>query len=97
MKIVSFAAIPSLIFWVFGLPLFSLILIIRESKKIDMMKDSVATDDQIEMAENSFKAKWGFMLSGFRKEYYYWEIMLMLKKTIIVTTLVYTATVSSGI
>ena len=38
----------------------------------------------------------GFLVAGYTKEYYYWEIVLLIRKSILVLVIVKLATVSSG-
>jgi len=39
----------------------------------------------------------GFLIQGYEDEYYYWEIILLLRKTILVLAMVFLAPISAGI
>ena len=44
-----------------------------------------------------FKMELGFLIQGYEDEYYYWEIILLLRKTILVLAMVFLAPISAGI
>eukprot|EP00347_Sterkiella_histriomuscorum_P001801 403370625 len=62
-------AIPSIIIWVLGIPFFALILLIKVKKQLD----------DIEV-----RRKLGFLYRGYRQIYFYWEILIMYRKVIII-------------
>ena len=62
-------AVPSLIIWGFGIPLFAWIVLARN-------KDSLT---QIETRE-----KYGFLYSGYKENYYFWETVNMYRKITII-------------
>jgi len=64
-----YIAIPSMIVWGLGLPFFALIMIHRSKKNIDTIL---------------VREKWGFLFNGFKQEFYYWEIVIMFRKVIII-------------
>ena len=45
----------------------------------------------------SFKIRLGFLTAGYQDKYYYWEIVLLMRKTAIVLLIVFLSSVSSGI
>ena len=44
-----------------------------------------------------FKLRLGFLTQGYVDEYYYWEIVLLLRKTLLVLMLTFLGPVSSGV
>ena len=58
-------ALPSLIVWGLGIPLFAYILLTREKSKLNTLE---------------LRQKFGFLYRGYRKDYYYWEIVIMYRK-----------------
>ena len=62
-------ALPSLMGWGIGIPFFALILILRN-------KDT--------LTEIKTKEKLGFLYNGYKKEYYFWEILIMYRKIVII-------------
>lgn len=60
-----FVAIPSLVVWGLGIPFFAYLLLRREKNKLDTLET---------------KEKYGFLFRGFKKKYYYWEIVIMYRK-----------------
>ena len=49
-------AFPSIVIWGFGIPLFAWIILARHKDEIDIVE---------------FREKYGFLLNGYKKEYYY--------------------------
>ena len=62
-------AVPSIIVWVLGIPLFALILILKERKALD----SLATREKL-----------GFLFSGYKHRFFYWEIIIMYRKIFLI-------------
>ncbi|CDW81646.1 UNKNOWN [Stylonychia lemnae] len=69
-----FVALPSIIVWGLGIPFFALIILIKRRKQL-----------------NSFdiRQSYGFLYRGYRKDYYYWEIVIMYRKICIIFTAVF--------
>ena len=66
--------VPSLVVWGFGIPLFALFLLIKEKNKLDTVET---------------KQKYGFLFRGYKKRYFYWEIVIMYRKlSLIIITVV---------
>lgn len=64
-----YIAIPSIIIWGLGIPFFAYILL-----RLD--KDKLNRED--------VKEKYGFLYKGYKKEFYYWEIIIMYRKIVLV-------------
>ena len=58
-------AIPSIVVWGIGIPMFALTLLTRVKDKLD---------------RDETKLTYGFLFRGYRKKFYYWEIVIMLRK-----------------
>jgi hypothetical protein len=58
-------AIPSIIVWGLGIPMFAFILLKRESNKLETME---------------VREKFGFLYRGFKKDFFFWEIVIMYRK-----------------
>ena len=58
-------AVPSIIVWGLGIPLFALILMRRERHQLTAL---------------TTKEKFGFLYNGYQQEMYYWEILIMYRK-----------------
>lgn len=62
-------AIPCLVVWGIGIPCFALIMLMRHKHSLT----KIAT-----------KEKFGFLYNGYKVETYYWEIVIMYRKVIII-------------
>eukprot|EP00347_Sterkiella_histriomuscorum_P008156 403346168 len=58
-------ALPSLITWGLGIPLFAFILLTRERKVLEKLET---------------RQKYGFLFRGYRLRFYYWEVVIMYRK-----------------
>ena len=45
----------------------------------------------------SFKVRLGFLTAGYSDKYFYWEIVLLMRKTVLVLIIVFLSSVSSGV
>jgi hypothetical protein len=73
-SITYYVAIPSIIVWGLGIPFFMLIFLLRAKSKIDII---------------DIREKWGFLFSGYKKEFYFWEILIMYRKVLIIFISIY--------
>ena len=60
---------PALIVWGLGIPLFAFILLSRKRKRLNVLV---------------VKEKYGFLYNGYKRQYYYWEVIIMYRKLTIV-------------
>ena len=67
-------ASPSIAVWGLGIPLFGLILLILERSKLETLQ---------------VKEKLGFLFRGYRKSFYFWEIVIMYRKIAMIFISVY--------
>ena len=61
--------VPSIVVWGMGIPLFALILLIKERKIIE----SRATREKL-----------GFLFRGYKTRFFYWEIVIMFRKIVLI-------------
>ncbi|CDW71577.1 UNKNOWN [Stylonychia lemnae] len=62
-------AFPSILVWGLGIPFFAFSILIKHRKRLE---------------HQITKDKYGFLYRGFKKEFYYWEIVIMYRKIIII-------------
>ena len=75
-------ALPGLILWGIGLPLLAFIFIMKNRKHLE--------DDRV-------KARFQFLLVGYKPNLYYWEFVIMYRKMGIVLISVFLSTVGDGV
>ena len=89
-------SIPGLIIWAFGLPLLGFYLTRRFLHQL--RESEFHSDPRIyNNLQARFKLRLGFLTQGYEDRYYYWEVVLLLRKTILVLLLTFLAPVSSGV
>jgi hypothetical protein len=87
--------IPSLIIWVFGIPLAALVLLVR-NKQIILSLDSNLELSKVDQHHiKTIKLKYGFLFNGYRIKTYFWEVVILYRKIFIVMTTVFFSVVSS--
>ncbi|CDW85156.1 UNKNOWN [Stylonychia lemnae] len=69
-----YVAIPSIIVWGLGIPFFALIILERINKQLDKIQ---------------IRQKYGFLYRGYKIDYYYWEIVIMYRKILIILIAVF--------
>ncbi|CDW74086.1 UNKNOWN [Stylonychia lemnae] len=69
-----FVALPCIVVWGLGIPFFALAILIKQRYKLENFDT---------------RQKYGFLYRGYRKEYYYWEIVIMYRKILIIFTSVF--------
>ena len=62
-------AFPSIVVWGLGIPLFAYFLLTKQKANLKTL---------------AAKQKFGFLYNGYKKEYYYWEVVIMYRKIVIV-------------
>ena len=60
---------PSIVVWGLGIPFFALILLMGIRKNLDSIES---------------REKLGFLYRGYRKEFYYWEAIIMYRKILLI-------------
>jgi hypothetical protein len=89
----SAVAFPSIGIWVLGIPLLAFLVLRKNKRVIDLMGKK-----EITKAENEeifqLKTKYGFLFSGYDARAYYWEIIIMYRKILIIASSVFLSSVS---
>ncbi|CDW85128.1 UNKNOWN [Stylonychia lemnae] len=62
-------ALPAMIVWGLGIPFFGLALLLRNKKQLDQIVT---------------RQKLGFLFRGYKRKYYYWEIVIMYRKIFLI-------------
>lgn len=62
-------AVPSLIIWGLGIPIFANLVLYKHRKELDVLE---------------IREKYGFLYNGYKKKYFYWESINMYRKIIII-------------
>lgn len=71
---------PAIVVWGLGIPFFAFYLMFRMRKKLDSVEA---------------RAQYGFLFRGYKKEFYYWEIVIMYRKLVFIFISVFV--VSNGV
>jgi hypothetical protein len=74
--------IPMVLLWVLGIPLFAFIVLYRNSHLIQLPAVGVSTIMRVK--KRNFEAQMAFLYRGYRPSRYYWFLVEMLKKVILV-------------
>ncbi|CDW74791.1 UNKNOWN [Stylonychia lemnae] len=69
-----FVAIPCIIVWGVGIPAFAYFIMRKHSKNLDAL---------------DIKEKFGFLYRGYRIDYYFWEIVIMYRKMVLIFVAVF--------
>ena len=95
LKVVGFVSYPGLILWAFGVPLLGYFMLKRFLKQI---QEAEYHSDMriIKKLRERFKMRLGFLIQGYKEEFFYWEIVCLLRKTILVLMMTFLAPISSG-
>jgi hypothetical protein len=62
-------AMPAMILWGFGIPLFGLALLLLDRDKIEKLE---------------IRQKLGFLFRGYSLKFFYWEIVIMFRKIVLI-------------
>ena len=77
-KISMFLALPLIILWGLGIPASAYVLLRREKDRLDTI---------------AAKEKFGFLFNGYKKNSYFWEIVIMYRKIIMIFISVFMNTI----
>ena len=69
-----FVALPSIVVWGLGIPFFAFLLMFRVRDKLNSLE---------------IKERYGFLFRGYKKEFYYWEIIIMYRKIALIVISVF--------
>ncbi|CDW85822.1 UNKNOWN [Stylonychia lemnae] len=70
----NFVSIPTVLIWGIGIPLFAYLILLKHRMKLE----------NIDMRQ-----KYGFLYRGYRTKYFYWEIVIMYRKIVIIIIAVF--------
>ena len=90
-----FVSGPGLLLWAFGIPLFFLWRLRRrryELHQVWLAGDHISYDAEVKR----FRMQLGFLTSGYIDKFYYWEIVLLYRKTGLVLLVTFLAPISGG-
>ena len=91
-----FVSMPGLIIWAFGMPFMGLYVL--NTFLNDLREVKFHSDPQVfKKLHQRFRLRLGFLISGYKDEFYYWEIVVLLRKTIFVLAMVFLSPVSAGV
>ncbi len=82
-----------MIAWVFGIPLFALILLAKNKQAI-LFSEKVNISEDEAKASLEVKTRYGFLFNGYRANTYYWEVVILFRKVFLVISTVFLSTVS---
>ena len=95
--IMVLVSIPGLLLWAVGIPIFALIKLKTNMKEMEEIKSHIKGKNNSEDLMKSFKIRLGFLRSGYEDKFYFWEIVLLMRKTVVVLLIVFLSSVSSGL
>lgn len=89
---------PSIVLWGFGMPLVTLYLLYKNKSRIQLTMSLTSESQLIEKQEQwLLKMKYGFLLNGYKQKYYYWEIVILVKKMLLIFITVYMSSISTEV
>ena len=89
-------SLPGLIAWVIGIPLYALWKL--QSNMVALLKiKEFSSGKQHEDLLRRFKVRLGFLTAGYDDKFFFWEIWLLGRKSVLVMMIVFLSSVSSGV
>ena len=87
--------IPGIIIWVIGIPLASLVMLLRNREKIMRVGkyDELSQSDKYQIIH--LKMKYGFFFNGYKLGTFFWEVIILYRKISIVMVSVFFSVVSA--
>ena len=99
--IMVLVSIPAIMVWAVGIPIYALLKLKINLQQLATLKEKTENTQEggvaHQMLIRRFKIRLGFLTAGYRDDLYYWEIVLLIRKTIIVLLLTFLQPVSSGV
>lgn len=89
-------SLPGLIFWAAGIPAYAMWKLFKNVAALEAIKEK-ATGGGFEDLMRSFKVRLGFLTAGYDDKFFYWEIVLLARKSLLVVLIVFLSSVSSGV
>lgn len=94
--VVLTVSMPGLIAWAAGIPIYALVKLNKNFAALAKIK-KFTEGKQHEDLLRRFKVRLGFLTAGYSDTYYMWEIVLLMRKTVLVLLIVFLSSVSSGV
>ncbi|CDW73142.1 UNKNOWN [Stylonychia lemnae] len=85
---------PSVIIWALGIPAFALILLMRNRKIILQIESSQNLSKADKWTIKRIKTRLGFLFNGYKIKTFYWEIVILYRKILIVMITVFLSSIS---
>jgi len=79
---VTVVSIPALIIWGIGMPAFAILMLSRHYRR-----QTIFTDSKV-------LSKYGFLYNGYKYHRYYWEMIILYRKCLVVFILVFFGLIS---
>ena len=89
-------SLPGLLAWAAGIPVYALVKLFRNVGHLERIKKFSAGKEHQDLLR-SFRVRLGFLTAGYDDKYFYWEIVLLLRKTLLVLMIVFLSSVSPGV
>ena len=82
--LINWVSVPAIIIFVIGMPLYFVRVLYLNKELIANIsnKENLDTSDQYKM--EVFVQRWGFLILGLKPEYWFWEVVVMFRKTIMI-------------
>ena len=82
--LVGLVSIPSILFWVIGLPSYFFFVLKKNKNLIKNLENKDDLPKAERFGVESFMKRYGFLFLGVNFEYYYWEVCVMIRKTAVI-------------
>ena len=82
--------------WAIGIPGYAMYKLFKNVAALEAIKEKAAGGG-FEDLMKSFKVRLGFLTAGYDDKYFYWEIILLARKSLLVLVIVFLSSVSSGV
>ena len=97
-QIVNLVSLPASVFYLILIPIFFLYKLKSDRKQVaasKSLKGKALLKEQDR--QTAFTARFGFLLLGMRKDYFYWELVVLARKAIIIFACEFLGSVSSDV
>ena len=83
--------------WVIGLPVFFFCVLRSNQQTIRDIAKKNATTKLEKLKIDTFQNRYGFLISGVHIEFYYWEVVVMLRKSLIIFACEFLSSISPNV
>jgi len=74
---IIFVAVPGLLVWIVGFPIFLFIQLKKDRSHISMLGNKASLTKLEKMENEKFCRRYGFFFFGLKEEYYHWNIVVI--------------------